>query len=108
MYSYSRCYTERLTWQAPLTEAGIPWAPVQTLPEVTADPQGRANDFFIAYDHPTHGQIEGVANPVALSDTPEVVRTASPEFGQHTEEILLEIGYSWDDIEHLKEQGAIA
>lgn len=95
-------------WATPLTEAGIPWAPVQTLPEVTADPQARANDFFIGYDHPTHGRIEGVANPVTLSDTPEVVSMSSPEFGQHTEEILLEIGYSWEDIERFKEQGVIA
>ena len=95
-------------WQTPLTHAGIPWAPVQNLPEVTADPQGRADDIFVAYEHPTHGRIEGVANPVRLSGTPETVRMPSPEFSQHTEEILLETGYSWKDIERFKEQGVIA
>ena len=88
--------------------AGIPWAPYQTLHEAINDPQARANDFFVAYDHPTHGRIEGVANPVKLSKTPAAIRMAAPEFGQHTEEILLEYGYTWEDIAQLKQQSIIA
>ena len=95
-------------WKVRLTEAGLPWAPVQSLPEVIADPQARANDFFVSYDHPTYGRIESVANPVKLSKTLETVRTPAPEFGQHTEEVLLEYGYTWEDIERFKQQGVIA
>jgi crotonobetainyl-CoA:carnitine CoA-transferase CaiB-like acyl-CoA transferase len=91
----------------PLLE-GIPYAVHQNMREVINDPQARANDFFVAYDHPTHGRIEAVANPVMLSETPATIRIAAPEFGQHTEEVLLEHGYTWEDIALLKEQGIIA
>jgi len=95
-------------WRVRLTEAGLPWAPVSTLPEVISDPQARANDFFAGYEHPTHGHIEVVANPAHLSNTPASVQRPAPEFGQHTEEVLLEYGYSWEDIAQFKEQGVIA
>jgi crotonobetainyl-CoA:carnitine CoA-transferase CaiB-like acyl-CoA transferase len=88
--------------------AGIPFAPVQNLLEVIADPQARANDFFLPFDHPTYGRMEVVGNPLHLSKTPPTVRTPAPELGQHTEEVLLEHGYGWKDIERFKEQRIIA
>lgn len=94
-------------WQARLSEAGLPFAPVQNLPEVIADPQARANEFFTSLDHPTYGRMEVLANPVKLGKTPAAVRMA-PEFGQHTEEVLLEHGYTWEDIERFKQQRVIA
>jgi crotonobetainyl-CoA:carnitine CoA-transferase CaiB-like acyl-CoA transferase len=87
--------------------AGIPFAPVQNLSEVIADPQARANDFFLSFDHPTYGRMEVVANPIHLSKTPPTVRTPAPEFSQHTEEVLLECGYAWKDIEGFKQQHII-
>ncbi|HEY32464.1 MAG TPA: CoA transferase [Dehalococcoidia bacterium] len=95
-------------WKVPLNDAGLPWAPVQNLPETAADPQARANDFYVAYDHPTYGRIEGVANPIQLGRTTAGVTRPAPELGQHTEEVLLEHGYTWEDIERLKQQGVIA
>jgi len=95
-------------WKPRLNEEGLPWSPVQNLPEVVNDPQARANDFFVSYDHPTYGRIEVVANPINLSKTPATVRTPAPEFGQHTEEVLLEYGYTWEDIAQLKENKVIA
>jgi crotonobetainyl-CoA:carnitine CoA-transferase CaiB-like acyl-CoA transferase len=94
-------------WKPRLNEAGVPWSPVQTLQELVNDPQARANDFFVPLDHPTYGHIEVVANPIKLSKTPTTVRMA-PEFGQHTEEVLLENGYTWDDIEQFKQGKVIA
>ncbi|MEE8397750.1 MAG: CoA transferase [Desulfobacterales bacterium] len=94
-------------WRSRLNAAAIPWSPAQSLQEVINDPQARLNDFFISYDHPVHGPMEGIANPVKLSRSPEKVRMAAPEFGQHTEEVLLEHGYTWEDIEQFKDQGAI-
>ena len=88
--------------------AGIPSGPVQNLLEVINDPQARANDFFVPLDHPTHGRIEVIAPPVKFSKTPATVRTAAPELGQHTEEVLLEYGYTWEDIAKFREQGIIA
>ena len=93
-------------WKPHLAE--VPFAPAQTLLEVINDPQARANDFFVPFDHPTYGRIEVIANPVKLSETPAAIRMPAPEFGQHTEEVLLEYGYTWEDIARLKEQGVIA
>ena len=93
-------------WKPRLNEAHIPWSPVQTLQEVVNDPQARANDFFIPFDHPLYGQIEVIDNPIKLSKISPSVKMA-PEFGQHTEEILLEMGYSWDEISKLKDEKVI-
>ena len=95
-------------WRPRLNAAGFPWSPVQSFPEVINDPQARVNDFFVSYDHPAYGRMEGVANPVKLSQSPETVRMPAPEFGQHTEEVLLQLGYSWEDIGQFKQQGVIA
>jgi crotonobetainyl-CoA:carnitine CoA-transferase CaiB-like acyl-CoA transferase len=94
-------------WKPRLDEAGLPWAPILSLPEVTSDEQARANGFFTPIEHPTYGHIEIVANPVILGQTPATVRMPAPEFGQHTEEVLLEYGYTWDDIAKFKEDGVI-
>ncbi|MFC1989464.1 CaiB/BaiF CoA transferase family protein [Chloroflexota bacterium] len=95
-------------WKVILNEKGLLWGPVQSLPEIIADPQARANDLFVPFDHPTYGRIELVTSPVKLSKTPASIRMPAPELGQHTEEILLEHGYTWKDIEQFKEQAAIA
>ncbi len=95
-------------WKARLDKAGLPWGPVMSLPEVTNDPQTRANKFFDSYDHPTYGHIEMVAPPVKLSETPVNIRMPAPVFGQHTEEVLLEHGYTWEDIEQLRNAKVIA
>lgn len=88
-------------------EHSIIWAPVQNLREALNDPQSLANEFIVEHDHPVHGPFKMIASPVQLSKTPAAIRTAAPELGQHTEEILLEIGYSWEDIMAFKEAGAI-
>ena len=94
-------------WRTRLNQAGLPWSAVQSLPEVIADPQAEANGFFTSYDHPTHGRMRLVANPVNLGRVPATVRMPAPELGQHTEEVLREYGYSWDDIERFKQEGII-
>jgi len=85
----------------------IPASPMQTLVEVMNDPQAIANDYFPEYDHPGYGPMKIVASPVNLSETPATVREPAPEFGQHTEEILMEAGYSWEEIEAFQEEGII-
>ena len=95
-------------WRPILGREEIPWAPSQSFREVVNDPQARANDFFVPFDHPTHGPMEVVANPINLSETPATVRLPAPEFSQHTEEVLQEAGYTWDDIIRFKEEDLIA
>lgn len=94
-------------WKLRLTQAGIPFSPYQNFLEAVADPQAKANDIFAPVDHPSYGDIEVIANPVNLSDTPASRPMPAPEFGQHTEEVLLELGYTWDDVARLRDEGII-
>jgi crotonobetainyl-CoA:carnitine CoA-transferase CaiB-like acyl-CoA transferase len=87
---------------------GLPYAPMQNTVDVVNDVQAEANNMFLNVDHPTYGPMKVIASPVNLSETPATYRLPSPEFSQHTEEILLELGYSWEDIVRLKEEGSIA
>jgi crotonobetainyl-CoA:carnitine CoA-transferase CaiB-like acyl-CoA transferase len=99
--------TKTLEEWRPLLD-GIPYAPNQTLKDVIKDQQAIESGCFVSYDHPNRGTIRQLANPVVMSRDPASVRMPAPEFGQHTEEVLLEYGYTWDDIARLKDEGAIA
>jgi crotonobetainyl-CoA:carnitine CoA-transferase CaiB-like acyl-CoA transferase len=80
---------------------------VQDYGQVIDDPQVVANDYIVDFDHPRHGRLRMVGPAVQLEGSPASIRTAAPEFGEHTEEVLLEIGLSWDEIAHLAQAGAI-
>ena len=75
--------------------------------DLETDPQITENRMFTTLDHPAHGPLPIVAPAVNLSATPGTIRTSAPEFGQHTEEVLLEAGLSWDEIGSLRDQGVI-
>lgn len=91
-------------WARRLDAYSLIWGPCQTIYEVVTDPQVIENEYVVDVDHPIYEKIKLVASPVQLSKTSVKIRSAAPELGQHTEEILLEIGYTWDDIIKLKEQ----
>jgi crotonobetainyl-CoA:carnitine CoA-transferase CaiB-like acyl-CoA transferase len=94
-------------WIDILDRHGLVSSRAQTVFEITNDPQAVENDFFAKLDHPNAGEIRLVASPVKFSETEARVKGPAPEVGQHSEEILLEAGYTWDDITRLKDQGAI-
>ena len=94
-------------WIEIFDREGVWWAPVQTVAEVTEDPQAIASGAFIDVPLPDEGSARMVASPVDFSDTRWAVRSAAPELGQHTEEILLEIGYDWEAIAGLKERDVV-
>ena len=92
---------------APVFDAHNVWfAPVQTLAEVAADPVAEAAGCFVELEGPD-GPIRQVATPATFYGTPVAAGAWAPELGQNTEEILLELGYDWDRIISLKEEGAI-
>jgi len=75
--------------------------------DLEKDPQIIENGMFATLEHPAHGTLPIVGPAVNLSATPGTIRTPAPEFGQHTEEVLLEAGLSWDEIGRLRERGVI-
>ena len=85
----------------------IAFTRIQDRSELASDPQVIANEYITSYDHPALGKIKMVGQTVKLSKTPGTIRLPAPEMGQHTEEILLELGYSWADIENLKDKDVI-
>ena len=98
---------DRDEWAPLFDEYKLPWDPVQTMTEVAQDPCVLANDYITEYEHFSGRRVKSLASPIQLGETPAGVRHGAPEHGQHNEEILLELGFSWDDIERLKEKRAI-
>lgn len=93
----------RAEWLKLLDEKGdFNFAPVNEVDDLVHDPQVLANDYITDFTHPSWGPIKVVGIPVKFSRTPGSLRRAAPEFGQHTEEVLLEIGYSWEEIDRLR------
>lgn len=81
---------------------------VNSVSDLPSDPQVKANDYIVSYEHPTHGPLELLGMPVKLSATPGEPRGHAPELGEHTEILLTEmLGYSWDDVARLREANVI-
>lgn len=97
----------RAEWMPLLDEADVPNGPVNDYAAVADDPQVLANRYITAIDHPHLGPIRVVGSPIRMSRSETGPRRTAPELGQHTEEVLLDLGYDWDAIERLKGAGAI-
>ncbi len=83
-------------------------APVKGLSDLASDPQVIANKYIVEKIHEVLGPVNVVGLPIALSETPGEVTPEAPEFGQHTEEVLMELGgYTWEEISALREKKAI-
>jgi crotonobetainyl-CoA:carnitine CoA-transferase CaiB-like acyl-CoA transferase len=94
-------------WMEILKKEGLIFAPIQTPIEVINDPQALANEYIISVDDPGRGKTKMVGFPWMFSETPVSVRRVAPELGEHTEEILLKLGYSRDEIAGLRKEGVI-
>src|SRR3954451_4533683 len=94
-------------WAEAFDREDVWWAPVQHGHEVVEDPQAHAAGGFVDVPVPDGEPVKMVASPVDFSGTPWSPRSMPPEFAQHTEEVLLELGYGWDEIIELKDAGAI-
>ena len=95
-------------WVKLFSDADLLATMVNDYEAIAEDPQNLVNGYVTEVD-PGNGEppVKMVGLPVVFSKTPGRVRSLAPEFGQHTEEVLLESGFSWDEIAELREAGAI-
>jgi crotonobetainyl-CoA:carnitine CoA-transferase CaiB-like acyl-CoA transferase len=80
---------------------------INNIEDLENDPQVIANDYITEWNHPRFGRVKVPGFAVQFSETPQTLRLAAPELGEHTEEVLLEHGYTWDQLQEMKKEGAI-
>lgn len=88
-------------------KAPFAYSPVQDYYDVLQDPQVLANNYIVEFDHPAAGRVKVMGYPMRFSETPAAIQREAPEFGQHTEEVLMEQGFDWDQIAQLRSEGVI-
>ena len=90
-----------------LKKAGVPAGRVRTVPEALAAPQTLAREMVVPLKHPTIPDFKVAGIPVKLGGTPGRPRSAPPALGEHTDAVLRELGYSAEDCEKMRSEGAI-
>jgi crotonobetainyl-CoA:carnitine CoA-transferase CaiB-like acyl-CoA transferase len=90
-----------------LDKVGVPCAPVNTLDNVLTDPQTRARDMIVDIPHPLIPDLRLLGLPIKLSETPGDIRMPPPLKGQHTEEVLSDLGFSTTDIDAFRARRVI-
>jgi crotonobetainyl-CoA:carnitine CoA-transferase CaiB-like acyl-CoA transferase len=95
-----------LEWEALFGER-VPCAAVRPIEDLFDHPQVLAQDLVTTLDHPAIGRYRTMTKPISFSDTPGPPPTASPTFGQHSDEVLAGYGYSETEIVKLRESGVV-
>ena len=94
-------------WIEAFNDAGVPAGYIYSIDEVFDDPQVQHLGMAAPVTHPELGDIELVGQPVRLSNAPADIRTATPDLGEHNDEVLAEVGYTTEEIQELRAAGAI-
>ncbi len=94
-------------WLPLFEAAGVPCGAVRLTEELYDDPQVKAQNLMVEFDHPIVGKIKQIGSPIRMSKSDTTARTPSPALGQQTREVLTELGYSTDDIEALIQQRVV-
>lgn len=98
----------RERWISALQEAGVPCGAIQTYDQVFNDPHLLERGYFWEGRHETLGPIRQLGSPMRLTETPPRRESAGPRLGQHTDEVLAELGYDSNGISELREAHAVA
>ena len=98
----------RANWLAALDAAKVPCGPINDLHDVFNDPQVRARDMTVTLAHPHTDALRLVASPMKMSATPPTVRRAPPLLGEHTDEVLAEMGVDAIERAQLRQSGVIS
>jgi crotonobetainyl-CoA:carnitine CoA-transferase CaiB-like acyl-CoA transferase len=106
----SECFKKRTTreWLEDFDTAGIPAGPINRVGDTLADPQVIARDMVVELNHPKAGRTKALGLPIKFSLTKCRIRRPAPLLGEHTREILVELGYDDGDIAVLVKEGAVA
>jgi crotonobetainyl-CoA:carnitine CoA-transferase CaiB-like acyl-CoA transferase len=96
------------SWEQRLTDAGVPAARVNSVADALRHPQVVARDLEVTTPHPTAGTVRTLATPVRMSGSRRAGAAAPPTFGQHTDEVLEELGLGPEEITRLRRDGVVA
>jgi crotonobetainyl-CoA:carnitine CoA-transferase CaiB-like acyl-CoA transferase len=94
-------------WLELFDAVGLPAGPVLSIGEVHADPQTLAREMIVEVQHSRLGAVKTLGHPVKFSETPASIRRGAPVLGECTREIMLEHGYSTDEIDKLAAEGVV-
>ena len=94
-------------WVETLNRAGVPCGPVQSVADVFQDPQILSQDMVMDIDHPGFGTVRMLGFPMKLSATPCQVRRSAPGLGEHSDDVLTELGYSPEQRQALRAGGVV-
>ena len=97
----------RADWLAALDAAKVPCGPINDFDEVFRDPQVQARGMAMPVPHPLNDRLQLVASPMKLSATPVQLRRPPPLLGQHTEEVLAELGLDDAQVQALRAEGVV-
>ncbi|MDF1609309.1 CoA transferase [Hoeflea sp. YIM 152468] len=86
-------------WLSRMEAAKLPAGPVLDILEMHQDPQAQAREMIVDVEHMTAGQVKTLGHPVKYSETPARITQAAPVLGQHTKQVLIEMGYKTAEIE---------
>jgi formyl-CoA transferase len=89
-----------------LNEVDVPCGPILSMKDIYEDKSLYERGMLVEVDHPTRGRYVQVGSPIKLSDSPVEVKR-SPLLGEHTDEVLVWLGYNESDIRQLREEGAV-
>lgn len=95
-------------WLSELREVGIPCGRINTVAEALSDPHVIERGMIVELEHPALGWVKSLATPIHLSDTPLTYHRHPPALGEHSDEVLSELGCSREKIRQLRQQGVIA
>jgi len=94
-------------WMRDFEAAGVPVGPINKIGDMLADPQVRSREMVVEVEHPRVGAMKTLGTPVKFSATPTAIRRPAPLLGEHTREVLKDLGYSAAEIEAFERNGAV-
>jgi formyl-CoA transferase/CoA:oxalate CoA-transferase len=94
-------------WAAEMSRAGIPAGVINGVDQALAHPQVLARDMVLTTEHPTAGTLRMAGSPIKLTRHTTTVRRPPPRLGEHTDEVLGELGYTTADIVSLHAAGVV-